>query len=171
MSIGDRGSYIAEEIAKQERRDAFHQRNEQRRREMAPEEQEQEHKHRRDSLSEAPVNIEHLITSTLDNQMAQSLEGLAQEPNFFSSYTTNNGSGTCSAKKENDGTNNGINEINEIQGVPQTNNAPAPKEPLDYPTQLRRLQIRLGKSEAENRGLRVEVKELRSLLSTFSHVQ
>lgn len=176
MSIGDRGSYIAEEIAKQERRDAFHQRNEQQRREMAPEEQEQEHKHRRDSLSDAPVNIEHLITSTLDNQMAQSLEGLAQEPNSFSSYTTNNenknnGTGTGSAKKENDGTNNGINEINEIQGVPQTNNAPAPKEPLDYPTQLRRLQIRLGKSEAENRGLRVEVKELRSLLSTFSHVQ
>jgi hypothetical protein len=119
------------------------------------------------------VNIEHLITSTFDNQMAQSLEGLAQEPNSLSyMYTTNNenkNNGTGSAKKENDGTgtNNGINEINEIQGVPQTNNASAPAGQMDYPTQLRRLQIRLGKSEAENRGLRVEVKELRSLISTF----
>ena len=177
-SIGDRGSYIAEEIAKQERRDEFHQRDEQRRREMVPQEQEQEQQHPRDSLPDGPVNIEHLITSTFDNQMAQSLEGLAQEPNSLS-YTTidgtnneNKNNGTGSAKKENDGTgtNNGINEINEIneiQGVPQTNNASAPAGQMDYPTQLRRLQIRLGKSEAENRGLRVEVKELRSLISTF----
>ena len=138
-------------------------------------EEEQEQQHPRDSLPEAPVNIEHLITSTFDNQMAQSLEGLAQEPNSLS-YTTidgtnneNKNNGTGSAKKENDGTgtNNGINEINEIQGVPQTNNASAPAGQTDYPTQLRRLQIRLGKSEAENRGLRVEVKELRSLISTF----
>ena len=39
---------------------------------------------------------------------------------------------------------------------------------VKYQTEIRNLQIQLGTSEAENRGLRVEVEELRSLLSTFT---